>query len=140
MATSDPPESSWTVVLRRQPARLVEGQPEGGYTDVYEIICCDCGDDPDLDYRDVSPRLQLVRGPYPIAAGVAAYEQHLRLHQQLGPPPEPKLPSPCSWAPAWQSAASTAGGPAPPRPHPHQPPPAARLEPSHLTRITQQDS
>ena len=83
MATSDPPESSWTVVLRRQPARLVEGQPEGGYTDVYEIICCDCGDDPDLDYREVSPRLRLVRGPYPIAVGVAAYEQHLRLHQQL---------------------------------------------------------
>ena len=84
MATSDPPESSWTVVLRRQPARLVEGQPEGGYTDVYEIICCDCGDDPDLDYREVSPRLQLVRGPYPIAAGVAAYEQHLKLHEQMG--------------------------------------------------------
>jgi hypothetical protein len=83
MATSDPPESSWTVVLRRQPVRLVAGQPEGGYTDLYEIICCDCGDDPDLDYREVSPRLQLVRGPYPIAVGVAAYEQHLRLHQQL---------------------------------------------------------
>jgi hypothetical protein len=71
------------VVLRRQPARLVEGQPEGGYTDVYGIICFDCGDQPGLDYREVSPRLQLVRGPYPIAAGVAAYEQHLRLHQQL---------------------------------------------------------
>ena len=84
MATSDPPENGWTVVLRRQAARLVAGQPEGGYTDVYEIVCCDCGDDPDLDYRDVSARLQLVRGPYPIAAGVAAYEQHLRLHEQMG--------------------------------------------------------
>ena len=51
---------------------------------LYEIICCDCGDDPDLDYREVSPRLQLVRGPYPIAAGVAAYEQHLKLHEQMG--------------------------------------------------------
>jgi hypothetical protein len=61
----------------------VEGQPEGGYTDMYEIVCCDCGDDPGLDYREVSPRLQLVRGPCPIAAGVAAYEQHLKLHQQL---------------------------------------------------------
>jgi len=83
MATSDPPDSGWTVVLRRQPTRLVEGQPEGGYTDVYEIICCDCGDDPDLDYREVSPRLRLVRGPYPTAAGVAAYEQHLKLHEQV---------------------------------------------------------
>lgn len=83
MATTYPPDSSWTVVLRRQPARLVEGQPEGGYTDVYEIICCDCGDDPDLDYREVSPRLQLVRGPYPPAAGVAAYKHHLKLHEQM---------------------------------------------------------
>jgi hypothetical protein len=84
MATSDPPENGWTVVLRRQPARLVGGQPEGGYTDVYEIVCCDCGDDPDRDYREVSPGLQLVRGPYPIAAGVAAYKQHLKLHEQMG--------------------------------------------------------
>jgi hypothetical protein len=108
MATSDPPESSWTVVLRRQPARLVEGQPEGGYTDVYEIVCCDCGDDPDLDYREVSPRLQLVRGPYPIAAGVAAYEQHLKRHEQMGAPLAPRLPSPRSWAPTWPPAAWSA--------------------------------
>jgi hypothetical protein len=72
------------VVLRYQPARLVQGRPEGAYTDVYEIICCDCGDDSGLDYREVSPRLQLVRGPYPIAAGVGAYEQHLKLHEQTG--------------------------------------------------------
>ena len=59
------------------------GRPEDDYTDTYEIVCRDRGDHPGLDYREVSPRLQLVRGPYPIAAGVAAYEQHLRLHQQL---------------------------------------------------------
>jgi hypothetical protein len=70
------------VVLRRRPTRIVEGRPEGGYTDAFEIICCDCGDDPGLDYSEVSPRLQRLRGPYPIAAGVAAYEQHLELHQQ----------------------------------------------------------
>ncbi len=61
----------------------MDGRPEGGYTDVYEIVCCDCGDHPGLAYREVSPRLQLVRGLDPIAADVAAYEQHLRLHQQL---------------------------------------------------------
>jgi hypothetical protein len=72
MASGDQPAYGWTVVLRRQPARMVEGRPEGGYTDVFELICCDRGDDPDLDYRDVSPRLQLVRGPYPVAARVAA--------------------------------------------------------------------
>jgi hypothetical protein len=86
MATGDPPGQRWTVVLRRQPARVVEGRPEGGYTDMFEIICCDCGDDPRLDYREISPRLQLVRGPYPIALGVAAYEQHVALHQRGSTP------------------------------------------------------
>jgi hypothetical protein len=47
---------------------------------MFEIICGDCGDDPGLDYLEVSPRLHLVRGPYPIALGVAAYEQHVDLH------------------------------------------------------------
>jgi hypothetical protein len=65
MATRDQPGDGWTVVLRRQPARMVEGRPEGGYTDLFEIICCDCGDHPDLDYREVSAVLQRVRGPYP---------------------------------------------------------------------------
>jgi hypothetical protein len=85
----------WTVVLRRQPARLVEGRPEGGYTDRYELVCCDCGDDPGLDYRDVGPRLQRIRGPYAFPVGVAAYGQHVR--QQHGPQPVPaagRTPSP----------------------------------------------
>src|SRR5690348_11747199 len=64
------------------PARLVAGQPVGGYTNAFEIVCCDCGDDPDLDYRDVSPELQRIRGPYrPIAAGTAAYGEHVALHR-----------------------------------------------------------
>jgi hypothetical protein len=91
MAAHDPRVDGWTLVLRRQPARIVAGRAEGGYADVFELICCDCGDDPDLDYREVAPRLQLVRGPYPIAAGVAAYEQHRRLHHQLGVPYRPGL-------------------------------------------------
>jgi len=62
----------WTVVLRRRPARIVEGRPEGGYTEEWEIICCDCGDDPGLDYREVIPALQRIRGPYPIAVGITA--------------------------------------------------------------------
>ena len=55
MATRDQPGDGWTAVLRRQPARMVEGRPEGGYTDLFEIICCDCGDHPYLDYCEVSP-------------------------------------------------------------------------------------
>jgi hypothetical protein len=77
----DQPGNGWTVVLRRRPARIVEGQPEGGYTGAFEIICCYCGDHPYLDYREVPPEFQRIRGPYPIAAGVAAYEEHLGLHQ-----------------------------------------------------------
>ena len=86
MATRDQPGNGWTVVLRRQPARMVEGRPEGSYTDQYEIVCCDCGDHPDLDYREVSPALQRVRGPYPIADGIAAYARHVRRHHQPARP------------------------------------------------------
>jgi hypothetical protein len=82
MTTGDLPSHGWTVVLRRQPVRMVEGRPEGGYTDLFEIICCDCGDHPDLDYHDVSPELRRIRGPYPIAAGVAAYKKHVAQHPQ----------------------------------------------------------
>jgi hypothetical protein len=70
----------WTLVLRRQPTHIVNGEPEGGYTDLYELVCCYCGDHPDLDYRDVSPELQRIRGPYPIAAGIAACGQHAKWH------------------------------------------------------------
>jgi hypothetical protein len=82
MATRDQPGDGWTVVLRRQPSRLVEGRPEGGYTDMFEIICCDCGDHPDLDYTEVSPELQRIRGPYPVADGISAYVKHARLHRK----------------------------------------------------------
>jgi hypothetical protein len=84
MATGDQPGHGWTAVVRRQPARIVEGRPAGGYTDVFEIICRECGDDPGRDYREVPPERQRIRGSYPIADGVAAYEKHLELHQQPG--------------------------------------------------------
>jgi hypothetical protein len=76
MKDQGPLGPGWTVVLRRQPVRIVAGQAEGGYTDEFEIICCDCGDDPGRDYREVSPALQRIRGPYPIASGITAYVQH----------------------------------------------------------------
>jgi hypothetical protein len=82
VTVSDQPGLNWTVVLRRRPARVVAGRPEGGYTDAFEIVCCDCADHPDMDYRDVSAELQRIRGPYPIAAGIAAYVEHVRLHQR----------------------------------------------------------
>jgi len=53
---------------------------EGGYTEAFELICCDCGDDPYLDYSQISFRLQQIRGPYTMRAGIAAYKQHLGLN------------------------------------------------------------
>jgi hypothetical protein len=80
------PGLGWTVVLRRKPGRIVAGRPEGGYTSLFEIVCCYCGDHPDLDYREVSPELQQIRGPYPVAAGVAAYGRHLGRHRPRARP------------------------------------------------------
>ena len=88
METRVEPGQDWTLVLRRQPA----GGAEGGYTDAFEIICCDCGDHPDLDYGEVSPELQRIRGPYPIALGIAAYEQHLDQHRKRRAIPRPRRP------------------------------------------------
>ncbi len=89
MITDGLPGQDGMLVLRRQPARVVGGRPEGGYTDAYELICRDCGDDPDLDYHQVSPEFQRIRGPYPIAVGVEAYEQHAGQHVTRRPIFEP---------------------------------------------------
>jgi len=75
-----------TASLRRQPVRIVEGRMKGGYTDVFELICGECGDHPYLDYREIPPRLQLIRGPYPLEAGLRAYAEHLgQADGQRGP-------------------------------------------------------
>jgi hypothetical protein len=66
-----------TAFVRRQPVRIVYGRFEGGYTNVFELICPGCGDHPYLDYSEVSPRLQWLRGPRSLAASVAAYHKHL---------------------------------------------------------------
>lgn len=92
MRICDQSALGWTVVLRRQPARMVAGQAEGGYADVFELICADCGDHPELDYHDISSRLQRIRGPYPLAAGVAAYDRHLKLSHERVPDSPGRLP------------------------------------------------
>jgi hypothetical protein len=55
----------------------VDGRIRGGYNSVYELMCPDCGDHPDLDYLEVAPRLQRLRGPRTLAEGLAAYHKHL---------------------------------------------------------------
>ena len=67
------------AVLRRRPVRIVDCRFEGGYTDVYEVVCPGCGDHRDLDYSEVSWRLQWLRGPHTLEAGLTAYHLHLGL-------------------------------------------------------------
>ena len=69
-----------TASLRRQPVRIVEGRREGGYRDVFEVVCCDCGDHPYWGYSQISLSLQRIGGPSTsMAAALAAYDQHLGL-------------------------------------------------------------
>jgi len=59
------------VTLRRQPARLSNGHRGGNTsTTTFQIICRECGDDPGLDHRDISPGLRQIRGPYLLSAGI----------------------------------------------------------------------
>jgi len=64
------------AVLRSQPVRIVDGRAEGGYTGMYEVVCPDCGDHPDLDYSEISPRLQWLRGPHRLEAALAVFHKH----------------------------------------------------------------
>ncbi|MFY9934586.1 MAG: hypothetical protein WAK82_41940 [Streptosporangiaceae bacterium] len=64
------------AALRNQPVRIVGGCVEGGYTGVYELICPDCGDHRDLDYSEISYRLQWLRGPYTLEAALAVFHKH----------------------------------------------------------------
>lgn len=68
-----------TASLRRKPVRIVNGRAQDGYTDLFEIICPDCGDDLGLDYSEVPVRLQWLRGPRPLEAGFAVFERHLQV-------------------------------------------------------------
>jgi hypothetical protein len=67
-----------TTSLRRQLVWVAD-ERRARDTGAFEVICCACGDHPYLDYSEISPRLQRIRGPYTLAAGVAAYHRHLGL-------------------------------------------------------------
>jgi hypothetical protein len=54
-----------TLSWRRRSVRQIDGHPEGGYTDIWEIVCPDCGDDGARSYAELPPELQQVRGQYP---------------------------------------------------------------------------
>ena len=72
-----------TAFVRRQPTRIVDGRVQGGYTSMFELICPGCGDNPYVDYSEIPPRLQCLRGPLTLEAALQAYDEH------LGPLPSP---------------------------------------------------
>jgi hypothetical protein len=63
--------------VRRQPVRIAGGRFDGGYTGLFELICPGCGDHPYLDYSEIPPRLQWLRGPRTLEAALVAYDKHL---------------------------------------------------------------
>jgi hypothetical protein len=63
-----------------------------GCRTMFELICYDCGDDPGLDYCDVSPEFERMRGPYLIAEGSTAYREHVGLHHRRQVIAEPGQP------------------------------------------------
>lgn len=73
------PGHGGTAYVRRQPVHILDGRFEGGYTDVFEVICPSCGDHPYLDYSEVASRLQWLRGPRPLQAALAVYYRHVGL-------------------------------------------------------------
>jgi hypothetical protein len=62
-------------MLRSQRIRTASGGWQ--YTGKIELICYDCGDDPEADYRKISPLLRRIRGPYPT---VQIAREALELH------------------------------------------------------------
>ena len=67
-----------TASLRRQSAWIVPDRTSRR-TGAFEVICCDCGDHPYLNYSEIPARLQRIRGPYTLDAGLTAYAEHLGL-------------------------------------------------------------
>jgi hypothetical protein len=68
------------AILRRcRPASIADGRAEGSHAAEFELICFDCGDNPGLDYSQVSPGLQRIRGPRTMETAWTAYERHLGL-------------------------------------------------------------
>jgi hypothetical protein len=57
--------------------RVLARNGQWRHTNEIELICADCGDDPELAYQEVTPRLRRVRGPYhTIEQAQAALAQH----------------------------------------------------------------
>jgi hypothetical protein len=51
---------------------------------MYELVCRDCGDDPQRSYRAVLAGRQQARGPYSVEAGIEAFVEHCEWHETTG--------------------------------------------------------
>ena len=79
------PGHGFGAILRRcQSAPIAHRRAEGSHAAEFELICFDCGDNPGLDYSQVSARLQQIRGPRTMETAWTAYERHLGLAQLTG--------------------------------------------------------
>ena len=77
-------EPNWIITLRRKSASSGRSHPEDPDAETFEIICRECGDDPVLDYQQVSAELQQIRGPYTFSAGSAAFTRHVESRHGTG--------------------------------------------------------
>ncbi len=82
MAADDQPGDRRTARPGRRRDRMVADRPEGGHAAAHQMMSCACRDDPGVDDGAVPPELQQIRGPCPIAAGVAVPAAGLRLRRQ----------------------------------------------------------
>ena len=58
---------------------IADGRAEGSHAAEFELIWFDCGDNPGLDYSQVSPGLQRIRGPRTMETAWTADKIHLGL-------------------------------------------------------------
>lgn len=75
-----------TAFLRNQQVRTADGRVKGANISMYELICPSCGDQPQLDYSEIAPRLRQLRGPHSLEAALAAYHRHLGLSWRTAEP------------------------------------------------------
>lgn len=84
MTASEPPDGEWTICLRKRPVSVLDGRPDNGRPEMYELVCRDCGDDLRRCYSEVSAELQQVRGPFLLEAGIEAFVKHCERYETMG--------------------------------------------------------
>jgi hypothetical protein len=82
--TLDQPRHGWTTVLRRQPARIVNGQTEGGYTDTLSSYAATVVTIPTWITLRSHLSFSGSAGPTRSRTALPHNKKHVKLHQQPG--------------------------------------------------------